>query len=106
MPKNKNGLVVGVAARCLGALLQPPSLRDHQAPEVAGAAAELLPFRQDGGPELVLVEVPGRLVQLLLQLVNHQRPHVLKGSDSGSLRASGWHEPANKTIFVIHCNVI
>ena len=76
MPK-KNGLVGGVAAPCLGALLQPPPHRGHQAPKVAGAAAELLPFRQDGGPELVLVELPGRLAQLLLQLVNHQRPHVL-----------------------------
>ena len=77
MPKNKNGLVVGVAARCLGALLQPLPHRGHQAPEVAGAAAELLPFRQDGGPELDLVELPGRLAQFLLQLVNHQRLHVL-----------------------------
>ena len=70
MTNKQNGLV-GVTARCLGALLQPLPHRGHQAPEVAGAAAELLPFRQDGGPELVLVELPGRLAQLLLQLMNH-----------------------------------
>ena len=81
-----------MAASCVNATLKPASHGRRQSSEVGGTAAELVPLRLDGVPQLVGAELAGRLAQLLLQLPDHDGPHVLYRVQ---VRAHRW--PRNDT---------